>query len=370
LIPRQVPSSPEVRPAQPVAPAAGPDAVDADVVDDGRIFVAPSAPTPPAWPPVPSAAAGAATEDQAAPSLPEDLSSALDITTEMPRVVDEEPAGAGWNRPSGASRVVPEAHGPVPVVPAAYNPPPLVTSQPTAPPSQVPPPQPVPAPASAPPAAPVRMDAFPDETMELPIFRELESAWFRSRGSSVTAPDPAYAAPEAPWPSNGESSSAAAQPVSAAPAGTAPTPAPAVSWPSPAAPPAGNVAAPAAAGQRDNGQMGSSQTPGGRIPMPEPAWRSAADEGWMAASAAAEPEVAGVTDAGLPKRVPMAQLVPGGVEKNTANANRRSPEQVRGLLSAYHRGVQRGRSRGDDDRGPESSTSTGHSPHGGKEQDA
>jgi hypothetical protein len=77
--------------------------------------------------------------------------------------------------------------------------------------------------------------------------------------------------------------------------------------------------------------------------------------------------VAAVTDAGLPKRVPMAQLVPGGVEKAPTNANRRSPEQVRGLLSAYHRGVQRGRTRnGDDAKPPESSTPTGNS-HGGKE---
>jgi hypothetical protein len=106
------------------------------------------------------------------------------------------------------------------------------------------------------------------------------------------------------------------------------------------------------------------------MPLPEPDWRSAADDGWLAASAAAEPEVSGLTDAGLPKRVPMAQLVPGGVEKNTANANRRSPEQVRGLLSAYHRGVQRGRTRDDDDTAPESSTTAGHSPQGGKEQDA
>jgi hypothetical protein len=66
----------------------------------------------------------------------------------------------------------------------------------------------------------------------------------------------------------------------------------------------------------------------------------------------------------------MAQLVPGGVEKATANANRRSPEQVRGLLSAYHRGVQRGRTRtGDDAKTPESTT-TGNPPQGGKEQEA
>jgi hypothetical protein len=100
---------------------------------------------------------------------------------------------------------------------------------------------------------------------------------------------------------------------------------------------------------------------------PDQAWRTAADEGWHAARAAAAPEVAAVTDAGLPKRVPMAQLVPGGVEKAPTNANRRSPEQVRGLLSAYHRGVQRGRTRnGDDAKPPESSTPTGNS-HGGKE---
>ena len=39
----------------------------------------------------------------------------------------------------------------------------------------------------------------------------------------------------------------------------------------------------------------------------------------------------------------MAQLVPGGVEKAATGTNRRSPDAVRGLLSAYHRGVQRGR---------------------------
>jgi len=90
----------------------------------------------------------------------------------------------------------------------------------------------------------------------------------------------------------------------------------------------------------------------------------------MAASQAADPQVDGTTSAGLPRRVPMAQLVPGGVEKETANANRRSPEQVRGLLSAYHRGVQRGRTRtGDDAKTPESTT-TGNPPQGGKEQEA
>ena len=113
-------------------------------------------------------------------------------------------------------------------------------------------------------------------TVELPIFSELESAWFSTGGDS-----------EAPQPG---------------------------SWPPDAA--AGQVS-----------------------------WRSVADDGWRAAEAAATPQHNGTTDHGLPKRVPMAQLVPGGVETPAAGAGseRRTPDSVRGLLSAYHRGVQRGR---------------------------
>jgi hypothetical protein len=62
--------------------------------------------------------------------------------------------------------------------------------------------------------------------------------------------------------------------------------------------------------------------------------------------AAAEPPASGTTRSGLPKRVPQAQLVPGGVETGPRNQNRRSPDEVRGLLSAYHRGVHRGRTAG------------------------
>ena len=102
----------------------------------------------------------------------------------------------------------------------------------------------------------------------------------------------------------------------------------------------------------------------------EPAWHTAADDGWSAAKQAADPQADGTTSAGLPRRVPMAQLVPGGVEREVATtANRRSPEQVRGLLSAYHRGVQRGRTRTADDAKNPESTTPGNPPHGGKEQD-
>ena len=65
--------------------------------------------------------------------------------------------------------------------------------------------------------------------------------------------------------------------------------------------------------------------------------------------AAAEPTVNDTTRSGLPKRVPQAQLVPGGVQSSPRNQNRRSPDEVRGLLSAYHRGVQRGRTAGSEE---------------------
>lgn len=93
--------------------------------------------------------------------------------------------------------------------------------------------------------------------------------------------------------------------------------------------------------------------PNRRPQPPAGGWQTAADDGWRAASAATEVPVEQTTQKGLPKRTPMAQLVPGGVEKPTASVQRRTPEGVRGLLSAYHRGVQRGRNH------PTDSNSTG-----------
>jgi hypothetical protein len=75
----------------------------------------------------------------------------------------------------------------------------------------------------------------------------------------------------------------------------------------------------------------------------ERAWRTRADDGWAAAQAAAMPQAAGTTRSGLPKRAPQAQLVPGGVASQQAARVKRTPDEVRGLLSSYHRGVRRGR---------------------------
>ncbi|NUU26438.1 MAG: hypothetical protein HOV68_33780 [Streptomycetaceae bacterium] len=76
-----------------------------------------------------------------------------------------------------------------------------------------------------------------------------------------------------------------------------------------------------------------------------------ADTGWKAAAAAAAPQVSSTTRSGLPIRQPQANLVPGSVGDPAPARVKRTPEQVQGLLSAYTRGVQRGR---DDLAGPHS----------------
>ncbi len=178
------------------------------------------------------------------------------------------------------------------------------------------------------------------------------------------SPGPVSPAPVSPGPvSPGPVSSAppAPAPVTAAPLPAAPVAPPA---PAPRSMPAAPVTAPSAPDRtsRDatvngNGHNGSRPAPtgtdnGGSPSVPRPRssgedhWRTAADEGWQRAMAAAEPPDAGTTRSGLPKRVPQAQLVPGGVQTGPRNENRRSPDEVRGLLSAYHRGVQRGRTAG------------------------
>ncbi|MEU6023904.1 nitrate- and nitrite sensing domain-containing protein [Micromonospora sp. NPDC047134] len=218
-------------------------------------------------------------------------------------------------------------------------------------------------------SAPITAPAEPPQA-EAPIFREMEAVWFRSHGNDVTAifsrpqfdePSATAGAPTAaaatadvstpavtptqgrtPLPTRtpgAAAGGAALQPPSypvfsggptgAQPAAHAPTPAaaPAAPAPPPAAPPPAPTAESASAADE--------------------AWRTAADEGWSRASQAAEPTPAGTTRSGLPKRVPQAQLVPGGIEpRNGREHSRRTPDEVRGLLSAYHRGVQRGRTAG------------------------
>lgn len=168
--------------------------------------------------------------------------------------------------------------------------------------------------AGRPPEGMVRRRAVnlppPDQTVEIPIFQEVEAVWFRSHGQLDLGPSEAEAASVRP------ATTTAASRTEAGNAGNT-----AVRTPEP-----------------------SAASHGARISADE--WKTAADEGWSAAEAAAQPPTDGATSSGLPKRVPQAQLVPGGVDEAASastSSQRRSPDEVRGLLSAYHRGVQRGR---------------------------
>jgi hypothetical protein len=80
-------------------------------------------------------------------------------------------------------------------------------------------------------------------------------------------------------------------------------------------------------------------------------WTSPADAGWEAAEVAHAPVSGGTTVAGLPKRVPKANLVPGGVGGGTAAppAPARSASQTRERLANFQRGVREGRAAAQDD---------------------
>ncbi len=77
------------------------------------------------------------------------------------------------------------------------------------------------------------------------------------------------------------------------------------------------------------------------------AWNSPADEGWRAARVAASPEAGENTTAGLPKRVPRANLVPGSVGGGGAESEAappaRSAELIRNRMSSFQRGVRQAR---------------------------
>jgi nitrogen fixation/metabolism regulation signal transduction histidine kinase len=76
-----------------------------------------------------------------------------------------------------------------------------------------------------------------------------------------------------------------------------------------------------------------------------PSWISPADEGWRAAEVVASPAASETTQAGLPKRVPRANLVPGSVGGTEAEAEApvRSADAVRTRMASFQRGVREGR---------------------------
>jgi signal transduction histidine kinase len=75
-------------------------------------------------------------------------------------------------------------------------------------------------------------------------------------------------------------------------------------------------------------------------------WSSPADEGWRAARVAASPAAGENTTAGLPKRVPRANLVPGSVgggEGTEVAPPARSADLIRTRMASFQRGVREAR---------------------------
>ena len=72
-------------------------------------------------------------------------------------------------------------------------------------------------------------------------------------------------------------------------------------------------------------------------------WSSPADEGWHAAETVDLPSSGGPTAAGLPQRLPNANLVPGAVPGTQPVVPNRSPAAARDRLAGFQRGVSDGR---------------------------
>jgi hypothetical protein len=97
---------------------------------------------------------------------------------------------------------------------------------------------------------------------------------------------------------------------------------------------------------RSSGAQGAQGGQDGQAAQPSaPSWISPADEGWRAAEVVASPAAGETTQAGLPKRVPRANLVPGSVGGTEAEAEApaRSADAVRTRMASFQRGVREGR---------------------------
>jgi signal transduction histidine kinase len=87
------------------------------------------------------------------------------------------------------------------------------------------------------------------------------------------------------------------------------------------------------------------QAPGssGHTAAAENSWSSPADEGWQAAQTVDSPASGGSTAAGLPRRQPNANLLPGSVPSTPLPPPNRSAAAARDRLAGLQRGVSEGR---------------------------
>jgi len=103
--------------------------------------------------------------------------------------------------------------------------------------------------------------------------------------------------------------------------------------------------------RRSGKTLTTTTRPQGAQPAGQGSWTSPADEGWRAAQVVASPAAGETTQAGLPRRVPRANLVPGSVggaggpgsNEAEAEAPIRSPDAARSRMASFQRGVRDGR---------------------------
>jgi signal transduction histidine kinase len=99
--------------------------------------------------------------------------------------------------------------------------------------------------------------------------------------------------------------------------------------------------------------------------VPEPVsagWSSPGDAGWRAAEVVQAPVSGGRTEAGLPKRVPKANLVPGGAGQFAvppAFGQARSAAQARERLASFQQGIRKARAATAGDESPTSGEADG-----------
>ena len=167
-------------------------------------------------------------------------------------------------------------------------------------------------------------------------------------------PQQSAPAPEAP---------VAPQPPAPRPAATTPPALP--QRPSPAPAPAANGSLGSLPTRRPGQALGGGRAIGDREAGERPNWftgaREEEDQQALAEPAAplyaptapAEPTTGGTTQAGLPRRVPRQNLLPGNVAEpsnavpGVSPQLSRSPEEVRGRLTNLRRGIQQGHNAGD-----------------------
>ncbi|WP_436759448.1 sensor histidine kinase [Streptosporangium sp. V21-05] len=194
----------------------------------------------------------------------------------------------------------------------------------------------------------------PEPEEFLPIFAAVGSDWFRSGAAAVPEPErevaPEPVAEVRPRPLE--------QRVRRGPQGLETQNIPQITHSTP--PPQQHQPLPQRAPQQASQQAPQQAQPlPQRTPQPaqqprqaEPVaerqpWSTPSDQGWAAAEVAKKPVEGGVTGAGLPKRVPKANLVPGAASAASAAPAPPMPpisaERVRSRLSSFQQGVRQGR---------------------------